>query len=131
MDQSRDSPSPVASNVLRAKRNPRADESADIPETVVHGGDTATVLGVADLGEEEWRGELRKRVAKTHEEPSAFKHREALRGGLIHSLSASVFQSQISRQNYLDSSSENHNRTTNYDRASSSKAVGQDRDEDQ
>lgn len=84
MDQSRDSPSPIAFNVLCAEGDPRTDQSADIPETVVYSGDTATVLGVADLGEEERGGELRKRVAETHEESGAFKHGEALRGGLAH-----------------------------------------------
>ena len=60
MDQSWDSPSPIVVNVLCPEGDPRADESANIPETVVYSGDTAAVLGMADFGKEERRGELRK-----------------------------------------------------------------------
>jgi hypothetical protein len=76
------SPAPVVLDSLSAEGEPCADDRSDVPETIVNGSDTTSVLGVAKLGEQQGRRELRKRVSETHEETSCHKHREILGGSL-------------------------------------------------
>ena len=52
------SPGPVTSNVCRAKCEPSADESSDIPQAVVYCGNPGAMLRVGDLGEKHWAREL-------------------------------------------------------------------------
>ena len=43
----------------------RHTQSTDVPQAVVNGGETATMLGMGQLGQKHGRGDLGKRVAET------------------------------------------------------------------
>lgn len=71
LEKSRDSPRPLVAEVVCAKRQPRDEEGADIPETVVNRCQTGSVLRVANLRQERGRCQLREGVAETHEETTS------------------------------------------------------------
>lgn len=50
------SPGPVALDVGGSKRQPTANESAQVPEAVVYGCNSATVLWMCDLSKQHWAG---------------------------------------------------------------------------
>jgi hypothetical protein len=77
-----DSPAPVVLDALGAEGEPRADDGTNVPKTVVDGGDTTSVLGMAKLGEQQRRRELSERVSETHEETSCHEHGEVFRSSL-------------------------------------------------
>jgi hypothetical protein len=77
-----DAPAPVVINALSAECQPSTDDSANVPQAVVDGGDTSTMLRMADLGEKERRRELGKGVAETHEETTAHEVTQVLGCGL-------------------------------------------------
>jgi hypothetical protein len=82
LDESRDSPRPIVVHVLCAERDPRANQRTNVPETVVDGRDTRTVLGMADFGEQQRSGQLGERVSETHEETGTLEHGEVDSGSL-------------------------------------------------
>lgn len=46
-------------------------ESSHVPQAVVDGADTSTMLRMADLSEQDWGGELSQTVAETEDETSS------------------------------------------------------------
>lgn len=82
LDESRDSPRPIIVHVLSAERDPGADERTDVPQAVVDGSDTGTVLRVADFSKKQRRTKLSKRVAETHKETGTFEHLDVGRSSL-------------------------------------------------
>ena len=45
-----------------------------VPQAIINRSDFASVLGVADLGQEKWRRHLRKTVAEAKNEPASNVH---------------------------------------------------------
>jgi hypothetical protein len=60
-------------------------QGADIPQAIVDGGETTTVLGVADLGQKRGRAELGERHAETKEDTPACEDADASGGSLHYS----------------------------------------------
>lgn len=58
-------------------------QGSDIPQTVVHGGKTAAVLGMAELGEQHGRAELSEGDAKTKQDSAAGEYANAC-GSSLH-----------------------------------------------
>lgn len=58
----------------QSSHNPERTKRAQVPETVVDGSDGATVLGMADLSEQQRRAHLRERVAETEQETTTHVH---------------------------------------------------------
>lgn len=67
LQQRRDAPRPLVAEVVGAERDPRDQERADVPQAVVHGREAATMLRVAELGEQHGRGQLSERVTEAEE----------------------------------------------------------------
>ena len=82
LDEGGDSPGPRVTDVLCAKCQPATDESTEIPQAVVDGGDPGTMLRMRDLGDEHRAGELSHGVAETHEEARALVLWATHSGGL-------------------------------------------------
>lgn len=74
LDEGNGPPGPVATDGSSSPANARNDEGAQVPETVVDGGEGTTVLGVADLGQQHGRTHLREGVAETKDETTAHVH---------------------------------------------------------
>ena len=90
-----DSPRPVVADLQGTEGEPSVDyeklvhrcwkrdrlkltDCAQVPKTVVDGRNASSVLWMANLSQEERRGELSHAVAETHEETSAFEHGKVL-----------------------------------------------------
>ena len=108
LSKSGDAPAPVALDALGAKRQPGTNDSTNVPQTVVDGGDTSTVLRVAELGKQQRRRKLGKRVAETHQETSTHEVVKVLCSG-------------------LDRSTNNHDNTTDSDSRLATEVVGNER----
>ena len=52
----------------------RLTDSAQVPQAVVDGSNTSTVLGMAELSEQERRRKLSQAVAETHQETTTLEH---------------------------------------------------------
>lgn len=61
------SPRPVVTPVVSTEAGPRDQKRAQIPQTIIHGGETGAVLRMADLGQEHGRADLSKGVAESKE----------------------------------------------------------------
>ena len=105
LSKGRNAPAPVVVDTLGAECQPCADDGTDVPETVVDGRDTRTVLRMADFGKQQRRGKLSQRVAETHEETTTHE--------VIKVLSRS-----------LDRGADNHDETSNNNRPLASESVG-------
>jgi hypothetical protein len=105
LSKGRNAPRPIGIDTLGAKSQPGADNGTHIPETVVDGSDTASVLRVANLSKQERRGELGKRVSETHEESTGHEIVEVLSTG-------------------LDTGSNNHDHTSNGNGGLTSEMIG-------
>lgn len=57
-------------------------QCAQVPQAVIDGSDLATVLGMADLGQENWGGHLGQTVAEAKEQATGDVHCE-LRSALF------------------------------------------------
>lgn len=74
LDEGDGPPGPVAADGGGSPADAGHDEGAQVPETVVDGGQGTTVLGVADLGQQHGRTHLREGVAETEDEAAAHVH---------------------------------------------------------
>lgn len=68
LDEGGDTPRPLVVGVLGAERQPGDNQGTDVPEAVVDGGETGTMLRVAQLGEKHRGGDLGEGVAETEED---------------------------------------------------------------
>jgi hypothetical protein len=75
-------PAPIAVNALGTESQPGANDGTNVPQAVVDGGDTSTMLRMAEFGEQQGRRQLSKRVSETHKETSTHEVVEVLGGGL-------------------------------------------------
>jgi hypothetical protein len=100
-----DPPAPVAVNALGTESQPGADNGTDVPQAVVDGSDTSTMLRMADLGKEQRRRKLSKRITETHEETSTHEVVEILSGS-------------------LDGSTDDHDQASKDDASLAAKVVG-------
>jgi len=58
LGKSRNTPAPVALNALSTESQPGANNGTNVPQAVVDGGDTSTMLRVAEFGKEQGRRQL-------------------------------------------------------------------------
>jgi hypothetical protein len=93
--------------VLCAKSQPATDQGTQIPQAVVYGSDPGTVLRMGDFGNKHRAGELSQGVAQTHKETGALVLWSAHGGG-------------------LDSSSNNHDDTSNSNRCLATKSIAEE-----
>lgn len=82
LGQGRQTPCPISTDTLGTECQPGTDDGTNIPEAVVDGGNTATMLRMAQLGKQKRRGQLGQRVAKTHEEAASHEVVEVLSSSL-------------------------------------------------
>jgi hypothetical protein len=101
-------PAPVTVDALGAESQPGADDGTNVPQAVVDTSDTRTMLRVADLGEEQRRRQLGKRVTKTHQETTT------------HEVSKVLSSS-------LDGSTDNHDKASDDNSRFAAKAIGNER----
>lgn len=82
LEEGRNTPGPVALEVIGAKADPGDNQGTDVPQAVVDGGQTPTVLRVSQFGEKHGRAELRERVAEAEQETAAHESAHVLASGL-------------------------------------------------
>jgi len=68
LDNGRNAPRPVAFNFESAKCEPCSDNGTDVPQRVVNGSKSSTMLGVAELRNQHRGATLRKRDTETNDE---------------------------------------------------------------
>jgi hypothetical protein len=98
-------PAPVAVDALSTECQPGTYDGTDVPQAVVDGGNTGTMLRMADLGEKQGGRELGKGVAETHEKSSTHE--------VVEVLSSS-----------LDGGTNKHDETSDDDSGLASKVIG-------
>ena len=108
LEQGRNTPRPLAGDEVGAEGDPGDGQGTDVPQAVVDGGETSTMLGMGDLGEKHWRANLRQRVAETEQNTAAGKHAVAV-------------------GSTLDGGTSNHDGAANGDGELTAKTIGEDR----
>jgi hypothetical protein len=71
LEDSDGSPGPLTVGLRGTPGDPGDEESAQVPETVVDGGENSTVLRVADLSEQNGRAHLRETVSETENQTTS------------------------------------------------------------
>ena len=75
-------PRPLILNLERPKSQPSRDDSAEVPQTVVHGGDSTAMLRMCNLCQQQWRGQLCESTSEADEESGYDEHSKVHRGSL-------------------------------------------------
>jgi hypothetical protein len=105
LGKSGNAPAPIAIDALGTESQPSANDGTNVPQAVVDGGDTSTMLRVAEFGEKQGRRQLSQRVSETHKETSTHKVVKVLSGG-------------------LNASCDDHDNTSEGDACSTSETIG-------
>jgi hypothetical protein len=96
--------------------------SSEIPQTVVNGGDDGTVLGMADLGEEDRAGQLSQGVSETDKESTAKVHYQGLVSGYLKGSIGKLTAVAIGK--CRQESAKDHNKTSHSNGNLSAKVIG-------